>query len=140
MYRSLTFGLLLVAMPCHAESQLTLTTQNYVVVVTRNCEQGVLVCGDVTYEGANRRTGKSIRLNGTDVFRYCPGDHGDGEGKMPCRHDGYRFRNGNVEYNVWIRGITGGLAVYEEFGKRHADGTRQRRTVVEEEGQWAWSK
>jgi hypothetical protein len=96
-----------------------------------------MVCDDVTYEGTHRKTGKSIRLSGRDMIRYCPGDHGDGEGKTPCRHVGYEFRNGNIEYNVWNDGR---LEVWREFGKRHADGTRERQLIVDEKGTWSWTQ
>ena len=79
----------------------TLTTENYTVTIKEHCEEGVVVCDEVEYVGTNRKTKRSIRLRGRDLFHMCPDDHGDGLGKTPCHHMGHEFRSGNIFYQVW---------------------------------------
>ncbi|MGE0384104.1 MAG: hypothetical protein AB7Q97_05190 [Gammaproteobacteria bacterium] len=100
----------------------SLVTPGYIITITANCEEGVVVCDDVVYRGVSRRSGKAIELRGRDVFRYCPEDHGDGPGGTPCHHLGYEFRGGSVTYFV---GDNGALVV--------TDGDR---VLLSEQGEW----
>ena len=92
--------LLLFAAPSDAATTLTLTTPNYLITLTINCEEGVVGCDDVTYVGVNRKNKNSIHLKGRELMRYCPDDQGDGPGKTPCHHEGYEFHNGKTKYFI----------------------------------------
>lgn len=81
-------------------SPSVLRTPSYIVTITSLCPEGDVDCDRIRYRGVNKRTGKSIRLMGSDWIRYCPDDQGDGPGKTPCQHLGYKFRNGKVTYYV----------------------------------------
>lgn len=76
-----------------------LRTKTYVVQITENCQEGEVGCRDVTYLGTNKNTGKSITLKGQAVMHMCP------DRITPCSHEGYRFKNGNVEYRVTPDGM-----------------------------------
>ena len=101
-----------------------LTTQSNTITIWVRCEEGVVNCDDVEYLWVNRRTGASIKLKGEDWIRYCADDQGDGLGKTPCQHLGYRFRSGGATYYV---GDDGYLEVYQS-GQR----------VLHETGEWNW--
>lgn len=58
-----------------------LTTPTFTITITSQCEEGVVNCEKVGYTGINRKTGKSISLEGRDLMHYCPDDQGDGPGK-----------------------------------------------------------
>jgi len=102
----------------------TLTTPGYIVKVTSACVARDEACGDWNYEGSSRKSGKSIKLRGTDVFHMCPGDQGDGPGRTPCHHLGYEFLNGSVRYFV---GDDGTLEV--KSGEK---------VLVNQQGEWEW--
>jgi hypothetical protein len=77
-----------------------LTTPTFIITITSQCEEGVVNCDKVGYTGINRKTGKSISLEGSDLMHYCPDDQGDGPGNTPCHHIGYEFKNGNTTYLI----------------------------------------
>ena len=100
-----------------------LTTTNYIITITHNCDEGEVGCDDVTYVGVNRKSKKTISLKGADLMHYCPSDLGDGPGKTPCRHIGYEFKNDKVNYFV---GDEGNLEV-----------TRGAKVLLREKGVWS---
>jgi hypothetical protein len=104
------------AAPAIAQAQETLTTKNYRVTIARNCEEGSVTCNNVRYTGVNLRTGAAIRLRGATMHSLCA------DRKTPCQFQGYRFRNGAVEYQV----LAGGeLLVYDN-----------KKLVLNEKGTW----
>jgi hypothetical protein len=103
------------AAPAIAQAE-TLTTKNYRVTITRNCAEGSVTCNNVRYTGVNRNTGASIRLRGATMHTLCA------DGRTPCRFEGYRFRNGSVEYMVSEGGT---LRVFDN-----------KRLLLNEQGTW----
>lgn len=101
---------------------LVLTTPSYVVNIRVLCEEGVVVCNDVEYEGIKKQTGARIQLKGEDWIRYCESDQGDGPSKTPCQHLGYKFKNGNTIYYV---GEDGDLEIF-----------RGKKRLLHEKGEW----
>lgn len=99
----------------HAKAS-ELRTPTYVVQITENCEEGEVGCRDVTYVGTNTKTGKSITLKGKALMHMCP------DRVTPCSHEGYEFKNGNVEYRVTNDGL---LVV-----------SRGPKVLLEERGKW----
>lgn len=55
-----------------------LTTPTFTITITSQCEEGVANYGKVGYIGINRKTGKSILLEGRDLMHYCPDTQGNG--------------------------------------------------------------
>ena len=113
------FGLMLLGALAVPAQGATLTTQNYVVTVETHCEEGMVVCKDVTYVGKSKRTGNSIRLQGETWHTLCA------DGVTPCRFLGYRFKNGNVVYQVMESGV---LQVIQGEDK----------ILLEEQGEWSY--
>jgi hypothetical protein len=109
-----------------AAHEAALDTPTYKVTIRSECEEGVVDCDNVEYVGVNKKTGATIRLKGKDWIRYCEDDQGDGPGKTPCQHLGYKFKNGNTNYYV---GEDGRLEVYQ--GKKR---------ILSEEGEWDWGQ
>jgi len=97
----------------------TLTTKNYVVDITHNCEEGVVACDDVTYIGKSKRSGASIELKGQTWHLTCA------DGISPCRFIGYIFKNGDITYKIYESGT---LRVTHEDG----------RILVDETGEWSY--
>lgn len=95
----------------------TLTTKNYVVTVTNNCEEGTVTCDNVTYHGISKQTGKAITLKGSTKHTMCS------DGVTPCRFLGYEFKNGNVTYLVLESGL---LQVFKG----------ESEVLLEEQGKW----
>src|SRR5688572_17562979 len=95
----------------------TLTTANYVITISQNCEEGNVTCDDVTYHGVSKKTGKEITLKGTTKHTTCA------DGVSPCRFVGYEFKNGDVTYLVLESGL---LQVIKGKDK----------VLLEEEGEW----
>jgi hypothetical protein len=94
----------------------TLTTENYVVTITRNCEEGNVTCNDVTYHGISKQTGEAITIKGSTKHTKCA------DGVTPCRFLGYEFENGNATYLVLESGLLQIVkdkndAIFEEQGK-----------------------
>lgn len=93
-----------------------LITPGFRVVVERHCPEGTVVCDQVSYLGQDRRSGASLRLTGSTMHSECA------DGVTPCRFLGYRFRNGNVTYEVGDDGL---LRV-----------TQAGKVLLEEQGTW----
>ena len=120
--------LIAVATPALSEQGSTsvLTTSSYVINIRVLCEEGVVDCNDVEYVGENKRSGARVQLKGEDWIRYCQDDQGDGPGRTPCEHLGYKFKNGTTSYYV---GDDGDLEVFQ--GKKR---------LLHEKGEWDWAR
>ncbi|MFC3153452.1 hypothetical protein ACFOEK_20595 [Litoribrevibacter euphylliae] len=97
----------------------TLTTSNYVISVETHCEEGMVVCDDVSYIGTSKKSGNSIRLKGETWHTVCA------DGVTPCRFIGYRFKNGDITYQVMDSGV---LQVIQG----------QDKVLLEEQGEWRY--
>ncbi len=71
-----------------------LDTPSYSVTIESKCAEGEVACDNVTYTGVNKKTGKSITLQGATWHTMCA------DGVTPCQFLGYRFENGDVVYTV----------------------------------------
>jgi hypothetical protein len=119
--------LLLVAVPAVGahNSPFILTTPSYKITIWVMCEEGVVDCADVEYLGVNIKTGAAIKLKGEDWIRYCIDDQGDGPGKTPCQHLGYKFKNGSTTY--YVGEPDGDIEVYQA-----------NERILHEKGEWNW--
>jgi hypothetical protein len=95
----------------------TLTTNNYVVTITKNCEEGNVTCDDITYRGISKQTGEAITLKGSTKHTKCS------DGMTPCKFIGYEFKNGNITYLVLESGL---LQVFQG----------ESEVLLEEQGKW----
>jgi hypothetical protein len=95
----------------------TLTTNNYVVTITKNCEEGNVTCDDITYRGISKQTGEAITLKGSTKHTKCA------DGMTPCKFIGYEFKNGNITYLVLESGL---LQVFQG----------ESEVLLEEQGKW----
>ncbi|MBW4582384.1 MAG: hypothetical protein KME42_22680 [Tildeniella nuda ZEHNDER 1965/U140] len=94
----------------------TLDTPNFKVEITTQCQEGVVGCDKVIYQGTNKRTGKSLKLSGKQIMSLCA------DGVTPCHSLGYEFRNGRY---VYIVSEDGRLSVSED-----------KKVIVNELGTW----
>ncbi|MDJ0554592.1 MAG: hypothetical protein QNJ68_09165 [Microcoleaceae cyanobacterium MO_207.B10] len=101
---------------CSTALARTLITKNFKITISSNCQEGQVSCNNVSYEGVDLNTGKSIKLIGKTVHRTC------GDGITPCQFIGYEFRNGNYRYIVTEDGT---LLVYEA-----------EKLLLQESGTW----
>ncbi len=108
------------------DSRFILRTQSYEITIRVLCKEGVVDCNDVEYMGVKKKTGATIRLKGEDWIRYCEEDQGDGPGKTPCEHLGYKFKNGGTTYYV------------EEDG--YLDVYQGKKRILHEKGEWDWGQ
>jgi hypothetical protein len=113
---TLLLSTVLVGGVCLEAGARELNTKSFRVEITANCEEGVVVCDNVSYVGTNLKTGRSIQLRGKTMHSICA------DGITPCRFLGYEFRNGQYRYYVAEEGI---LTVYQG-----------QRSIVSEEGVW----
>jgi hypothetical protein len=93
-----------------------LTTPNYVVTITVNCEEGNVTCDDVTYHGVSKKSGKALTLKGRTRHTICA------DGVTPCRFLGYEFKSGRTTYVVQDAGV---LLVI-----------REKKILLQEKGEW----
>ncbi|WP_434999169.1 hypothetical protein ACRZ5S_14900 [Vibrio scophthalmi] len=94
-----------------------LETQNYTISIEINCEQGEMLCKDVSYLGVSKKSQNQIQLKGETVHTICA------DGVTPCTFLGYRFQNGTVDYFVSVHGD---LRVTNTSGD----------TLLHESGEW----
>ncbi|MFD1217081.1 MULTISPECIES: hypothetical protein [Microbulbifer] len=94
----------------------TLVTDNYTIEIERNCEEGEVVCDNVSYRSQSHKSGNRLELNGRTLSRMCD------DGVTPCQFLGYQFKNGNTTYTV----LESGLLKVTENGK----------VLVQEQGRW----
>jgi hypothetical protein len=114
-------GALLIALVSYSQVSVAdmLTTPNYVVTITRNCEEGNVTCSNVTYHGVSKKTGKAITLKGTTKHTKCA------DGVTPCRFLGYEFKSGNITYLVLESGT---LQVFRG----------ESEVLIDEQGEWKY--
>ena len=77
-----------------AVSAATLTTHNFIVTISQNCAEGNVTCDEVTYHSVSKKTGDSIKLEGTTWHTMAS------DGVTPSGFLGYKFKNGNITYYV----------------------------------------
>ena len=94
-----------------------LETSAYVVKIESTCEEGEVSCDQYTYTGTNKRSGKSITLQGSSWHRLCS------DGVTPCRFLGYQFHNGDITYYIHDSGL---LEVIENGEK----------VLLRQQGEW----
>ena len=110
---------IIIAIQSTAVLASTLTTPKYIVTISVNCEEGNVTCDKVTYKGVSKKTGDSIELKGSTWHTKCS------DGVTPCRFLGYKFKNGNITYNVLESGM---LQVIQGDSK----------VLLEESGTWKY--
>ena len=98
-------------------SSKILLTENYEIYLSGNCERGLFVCDQVSYQGRNRNTNSQIKLSGGVLMERDEKEYID----MPV---GYIFVNGDIEYRVSNAGL---LKVTD---------TKQDKVLLEEQGTW----
>jgi hypothetical protein len=81
-----------------------LTTERFRIEVKNNCDEGVVSCDRVSYQGVNLRTGRKINLMGRTIHKLCK------DRVTLCQFIGYEFRNGNYRYFL---GEAGYLVIYK---------------------------
>jgi hypothetical protein len=90
----------------------TFRTQHFQVTITPACEEGNVICSDITYQGKNLTTGATITLKGRTVHSLCA------DGVTPCMFQGYEFRNGEYRYFVGpsntLTVLKGGQVILQE--------------------------
>lgn len=96
-----------------------LTTKNYLITITRHCQEGEVTCDKVTYHGISKKTQQAITLNGQTLHTLCA------DGATPCRFLGYEFNAGKITYFVLETGL---LRVVKNGNK----------VLVEEQGEWKY--
>jgi|SRR6476469_1847960 len=94
----------------------TLRTKDFRVTIINNCQEGQIVCNNVTYKGVNVNTNASIQLRGRTVHKLCA------DKVTPCRFVGYQFSKGNYRYLVTEEGS---LQVY-----------KNGKLVLKQRGKW----
>ncbi len=94
-----------------------LTTKNYVITITRHCQEGEVTCDKVTYQGVSKKSGQAITLKGNTKHTMCA------DGVTPCQFLGYEFKAGNITYLVLETGL---LRVLKG----------ENKVLVEEQGEW----
>ncbi len=92
----------------------SLKTKNFSINITRNCQEGEVICDKVSYNGTDLKTKKSIKLTGKTVYRMCS------DKVTPCQFLGYEFLNGDYRYFVTESGtlqvFKKGKLVFKENG------------------------
>jgi hypothetical protein len=84
---SLVIGIFLAGSWCLKASASTLKTESYQVQITSNCEEGNVVCNDMTYVLTEIETAVTITRQGRTVHRLCA------DRITPCQFLGYEFLN-----------------------------------------------
>lgn len=101
----------------NAKSDRVLSTENYDIVLTGNCELGLFSCDDVIYRGINRKNSSEITLSGKALMKPSEEYYFDTQ-------VGFVFENGDIEYQVMNSGL---LKVIDN---------KQDKILLAEEGRW----
>jgi hypothetical protein len=96
----------------------TLSTPHYNIVITCQGPEYEVGCSKVSYQGTNKKTGSTIKLEGKQIMKMCA------DGVTPCHSLGYQFTNGTVVY-----------IVSEEGQLRIKDGSK---VLLDESGKWTY--
>ncbi len=112
--------LLLLSVVTSFAAEARFETASFVILIDQRGPEGSVTSDDVKYVGTSKKTGKSITLIGSTVHSYGP------DGVTPTQFQGYRFKNGSIEYFVSVHG-------YLEVSKGE-------KVLVHEEGHWDWEK
>ncbi|MEY8712905.1 hypothetical protein [Mangrovibacter phragmitis] len=92
MKKILTALLLLTTASSFAQNKndtLSITTKNYQITITDNCEEGEIACNDVTYHSVNKKNHTELTLSGHTI------NIGQSEDFR-----GYDFSNGEYLYRL----------------------------------------
>jgi len=95
-------------------------TASFVIQIDQRGPEGSVTSDDVRYVGTGKKTGKSITLIGSTVHSYGP------DGVTPTQFQGYRFKNGSIEYFVSVHG--------------YLEVTKGDKVLIDEKGVWDWEK
>ncbi len=93
-----------------------LTTPSYVITIEAHCPEYETLCNHVTYFETDRKTKKTLTLNGREVHHILA------DGITPGHFLGYEFKNGSTNYFVGEAG---------EFQM-----TQGTNVLIEEQGAW----
>jgi hypothetical protein len=88
---SLVIGAFLAGSWCLEASASTLRTENFQIQITSNCEEGNVVCNDITYVFTDIEAAVTITRQGRTVHRLCA------DQVTPCQFLGYEFLNSEYE-------------------------------------------
>jgi hypothetical protein len=126
------FSVLTVCAFCSEAAASSLVTKSFLIDITSNCEEGNVVCNNITYRSIDRKTGKTLQLKGKTVHSLCA------DQVTPCRFLGYEFLDLRYEdlgtsvgdyplipYRYFISGDT--LEIY-----------RYRQLITSEKGTWQY--
>lgn len=94
----------------------TLETAHFMITINCQSHEYEVGCSQATYQGANKKTGLTIHLNGKQIMQLCA------DGITPCHSLGYEFFQGNTRYFV----SEGGQLLV----------TQGTRVLVDERGVW----
>jgi len=86
--------LLFAVLPLVAHGNITCITENYEVTIIEHCGENETFCRNVSYIGKSKKTGKSIKLKGSQTIRTCA------DGVTPCQMMGWEFFSGPYRYAI----------------------------------------
>ena len=112
--------LLLFTLTASYAAEARFETASFAILIDQRCPEGSVSCDHVKYVGTSKKTGKSITLIGSTVHSYGP------DGVTPTQFQGFRFKNGSVEYFV------------SEHG--YLEVTNGEKLLLHEAGKWDWQK
>lgn len=92
-------NLFLILFSLAGQASAALMTPSFIVDVESYCEEGMVVCDNVTYRGTSKKTGQHIQLTGKTLHTTCK------DGISPCRFLGWRFEHGDTTYTVLEEGV-----------------------------------
>ena len=100
-------------------------TASFRITVTYTCLAKEITCDRMRYKKVSKKTGESLEVIGSTVHSYCEGD-------VPCRFQGYEFKNGDYEYLIWHDSPDDG----ESTLRIYQGDTR----LLKEKGKWDWAR
>src|SRR5712692_10363225 len=87
-------ALFVATLPLAAHGKITYITENYEVTIIEHCAEDETFCRNVTYIGKSKKTGKSVKLKGSQTIRPCA------DGVTPCQMMGWEFFSGPYRYAI----------------------------------------
>lgn len=76
-----------------------IVTNNYEITIINGCEEGCVSCEKITMLLKSKATNKVKTIIGTTVHRI------GADGVTPAGFLGYKFKDNNITYQLWQRGI-----------------------------------